>query len=137
MTLEHEIQFSPAFDKRNPDPKIDFGIYCVEMRWLVKGPGGTVQFAVLTGWNLPSVEFNPTVEKLYPMASDLGYHSLVPHYEGQSRIKECPFVDGKTCYYDGSTLNAKPVLALLIENGHQAVWDYLDEYYDHVFGEKK
>jgi len=97
-----------------------------------------------------------------PMAADLGYHSRVPMYEGQEPMgsvdyklsmdesKEglekfqsgrtatdtftpCPYLDGAPCYYDGSGLNAERVLQILIEQGGEAVWKYLEDYYHSTF----
>lgn len=101
----------------------------------------------------------------HPMPADLGYHSRVPMYEGQTpmgsqkkipgaiernlKIKDaskwepvyeqtddfhpCKWLDGAPCYYDGSGLNAEPVFELLIEKGSDAVWEYLENYYEEVF----
>jgi hypothetical protein len=53
--LEREIRFRPAYDKRDPDPKKNYGIHGVEMCWYLKGAAGTVQFIVFTNWHLPHV----------------------------------------------------------------------------------
>ena len=45
MKLEKKINFTPAFDRRDPDPKKDYGIHGVDMRCYLTGPEGVVQFA--------------------------------------------------------------------------------------------
>lgn len=133
--LTHEIVFRPAWDKRNVDPEHDYGIHCVDMSWYVKGPEGAVQFVVYTGWYLPENRAQTERSRsAFPMAADLGYHSPKPHYEGHDTITEDCSIIGGPCYYDSSGLNAEPVLDLLIREGSQAVWDYLDKYYLEVFG---
>jgi hypothetical protein len=73
----------------------------------------------------------------HPFASDIGYHSPVPMYEGQDPMSEkCTLLDG-TCYYDGSTLNAGPILELLIAEGTEALWAKLEEEYHYRFDSKE
>lgn len=92
MSLERILEWKPAFDKRNPDPKKNYGIHGVELRFVVKGPLGAVQFLLYTNWQLASVraEFDRKGCGRYclnkPMPADLGYHSPVPRYEGQTPI---------------------------------------------------
>jgi hypothetical protein len=94
--LERIVEFEPAFDKRNVDPEKNFGIHGVEMRWVLKGERGAVQFLVYTNWQLPHVtqesinrlgfarDFGMEMRCFWlPMAADLGYHSKFPLYEGQ------------------------------------------------------
>lgn len=128
MKLERKIKLTPAYDKRHFDPKKNYGIGCVDMRFLVKGPEGVIQFAFMTGWFLPQNKNIST--DMYPYAYDLGYHSYVPLYEGQPKMTdECPYLDGKPCYYDGTSLGAEGVLELLIKDGVEAVWEFLERDY--------
>lgn len=145
--MKQEIHFQPAFDKCHPDPNKNYGIHGASMRWLVIGDEGAVQFVVYTNWHLPHIRREAKTEpgsivliERYPFefwqaptAADLGYHSKVPRYEGQTSMgQECDILGGE-CYYDGSTLNAEPVFELLIAEGHEAVWDYLKQYYKDIF----
>jgi hypothetical protein len=168
-----EITFSPAFDKRDPDPQKNYGVHGVEMRWLLHGPDGVVQFLVFTGWNLPHVtkemderllakqrpkrvlksvkSDRPLSAKLLdelegrgpgieavdlrirrPMPADLGYHSWMPRYEGQSAM-DCHLSPNGICYYDGSGLNAEPIFSVLLREGSDGVWRELEKYYASVF----
>jgi hypothetical protein len=94
--LQEITTFLPAYDKRDPDPKKDYGIHSVELRMVLKGPEGAVQFVVLTNWQLPHVaketERRALLGKLTdslmgclfnPLPADLGYHSRKQMYEGQ------------------------------------------------------
>lgn len=132
--LKREIAFTPAFDKRHSDPKKNYGIHGVEMRWYVRGPKGTIQFVVMTGWDLPAVRAerkgNHRTCDLFPMPSDLGYHSPRPMYEDQSPMNDkCEMVEGGVCYYDGSSLGAESVFDLLVKEGHESVWRRLEQEY--------
>ena len=140
-TLTRKLEISPAYDKR---PK--YGQHCVDMRWLVQGRHGSVQFLLFTGW-YPAII--PTPDKRWqeltgvirlgphdaPMAADLGYHSRVPRYEDQMLMdKECPYLEPPgPCYYDGSGLNARRIFSILVHKGGEAVWEALEEYYRKTF----
>lgn len=96
----------------------------VRMRWSLQGDRGVVQFAMEASWT----------GNRAPVAVDLGYHSPIPKYRGQSLIAEqCPFLGNRPCYYDGSTLAAEKPMRLLLEKGSNALWKFLEEYYEQVF----
>src|SRR3990172_7669793 len=113
--MEKLIQFSPAFDRRDPDPNKNYGIHGMELRFVLKGSKGAVQFLIYTNWYLPHVakelarKYTSTIyiETFFmPMAVDIGYHSPEPMYEGQMVMKDCEYI-GKDCYCDGSGLWAE------------------------------
>ena len=147
--MERKIDISPAWAKREKG----CGIHGCEMRFVLMGKLGAVQFLVFTNWHLPEVQDElldrPSdkshVEEKFrihalfsPMPADLGYHSPKPKYDGQESTSEkCPYLDGKPCYYDGSGLNAEPVYEILVREGSDGVWKRLEEYYVQVFGELK
>lgn len=101
--FERITEWEPAFDKRDPDPKKNYGIHGVAVRWVLKGEKGAVQFLVYTQWMLPHVikeqmrrfrlraalshskeDFEGELHTFWqPMAVDLGYHSKFPMYENQ------------------------------------------------------
>jgi hypothetical protein len=134
--LTRELVIRPAWDKRNPDPKKNYGIHCAGLCFYVKGPLGAVQFVMYTGWFLPQNAESMSSERLrsvYPMAADLGYHSPKPRHKGQTLAqKDCEILHSP-CYYDGSGLNAEPIMAKLIAEGSEAVWQALEAYYVETF----
>ena len=110
------------------------GVSGVDMLWLLKNRFGAVQFMTMTGW-YPVTGNNLIGEKATVLPADLGYHSLKPMYEGQDSRDDCPWLDGKPCYYDGSGLNARTPFMLLTTVGEEAVWKYLEEYHVSTFGQ--
>jgi hypothetical protein len=91
-----------------------------------------------TGWHLPHVrdEFKARGWDSEPLPADVGYHSPVPMYEDQEPItKECEYLDGKPCYYDGSGLRADEVFDILATEGSDGVWRELEAFYLSTFGE--
>jgi hypothetical protein len=139
-----EIVFDPAFDKRDPDPKKNYGIHGVTLRFILKGELGVVCFVLYTNWQLPHITAEKQMRQYEaiggdphwmerPQPVDLGYHSPVPRYEGQEPREACDYLDGKPCYFDGSGLNAQPVFERLLAEGDKGVWDALEAYYARVF----
>ena len=136
MKLKRDIVISPAYDKRSSIPGKNYGIHNAEIRFLLTGPKGVVQFVASTGWDLPHVAQELEANHKYKSkawGTDLGYHSRKPRYEGQLAMGDCPYLGGKPCYYDGSTLNAELVFNLMVSEGHEAVWKRLEDYYNELF----
>lgn len=139
-----EITIEPAFDRRHANPAKNYGIHGCNLRFLLKGPLGAVQFVLYTNWQLPHV----TEEQLarsyvdddiglrvtfLPLPADLGYHSPTARYANQRvQSDDCPVIGGP-CYYDGSGLNAEPVYERLLREGSDGVWKALEEYYAETF----
>jgi len=149
--MERIIKFNPAWDKRDPDPSKNYGIHGVELAMILKGDQGAVQFVVYTNWHLPHVkeELDEKLLKgagqgnlnnylfciIHPLPADLGYHSPIPTYEGQSIISDsCEYLNGNPCYYDGSGLEAERIYEILLNEGSDGVWRELEDYYKTIFG---
>lgn len=140
--MNRKINFRPAFDKRHPDPKKNYGIHGMEIAFLLVGELGATQFVLYTAWHLPHVRREAEAWPrwmLEPKGYDIGYHSPKPMYEGQTAMGEegdCQYVPaGCKCYYDGSSLMAEPVMETLIAEGDEAVWKRLEQDYTSRFGE--
>lgn len=152
--LEQIVKFSPAYDKRDPDPKKNYGIGCTRCFMVLKGEKGCVHFAFGTGMYLEK-----TVEEYYKdgrdlfhftfsgsegkqsyyMGYDVGYHSLEPttEYEKERGPREnCDWLDGRPCYGDGSALRAETYMKVLVEEGSDKIWEMLEAEYKSVFGDK-
>ncbi len=143
--MERIFKMNPAFDKRNPDPKKNYGIHGVELLMVLKGKLGAVQFLLYTNWQLPHVsegqrnKLKPDNYFLFePLPADLGYHSPKPMYDDHNLAsKECEYLDEGPCYYDGSGLNAQEIYNTLLHEGSDGVWVKLENYYKDTFGELK
>ncbi len=138
--FERIVQLTPAFDRRHIDPSKNYGIHGVNLRMILKGEKGAVQFVLYTNWMLPHVQMEleakyPDHHFCHPLPADKGYHSLKPMYEGQTSFEDsCEYLDGKQCYYDGSGLNAEDTYRILLEKGSEGVWQDLEEYYYSTLG---
>lgn len=137
MSLTKQIRLRPAFDRRHDDPRKNFGIHGVELQFYLSGEEGAVQFIVYTSWQLPHVQEEFDAQPLSrfpymfhkPLSADIGYHSKIPRYEGQSVMPgACDFTGG-ACYYDGSSLYAREGFKILLEKGDEGLWQWMEEYY--------
>lgn len=123
----------------------------MNLRFNLIGPKGAVQWmANMTNWT-PGNVIHGTVQADQPvslvpvtamgrigdgMATDMGYHSPRPLWDGQEEYgrMDCHLLPGGECYYDGSGLNAEPVLEAFLAHGPHAVWAALARYYTETFG---
>ena len=141
-----KVKFIPAFDKRNTNPKKNYGIHGVDILFTLKSKKGVIQFLIYTNWQLPNVqkEFDnrppdPKFPYLFhePMAADIEYHSYKPIYEGQEpSTNSCSLLGGKPCYYDGNSMKAEEYFNILRTGGDKKLWEVLAERYKDIFGEK-
>jgi hypothetical protein len=148
--MEHVVRFERGFDcikfecvfgsdKCKPGTGGSHGRHGMNIRFVVKGEDGAVQFLLHTGWipqyATPSlIGARDCTWSGATQPSDLGYHSKTPHFEGhEPSIESCEFCDGKPCYYDGSSLNANDAMYALVNGGEDALWEFLDAYYATVF----
>lgn len=134
--FERGVEFLTGYDKRGAIP--DCGVAAMEIKFLLKGPKAVIQFAIYTDWYPKSAQpRNKTFETdILPAAYDIGYHTEIKQYEGQEHISEsCDYLDGKPCYYDGSSLQAEPIRDRFINEGIDAVWEELEKHYNYRFGE--
>lgn len=138
MTLEHRIDFIPAFDKRDADPSKNYGIGAMKIRFMVVGPKGAIQWLIGTGWYVRSAREHlkgfPVHEwdlKRKPEGYDLGYHAKEPQYEGQSAMDHCDVLGDGACFYDGSSLQAELPIEGFLSEGADYVWRKLEAEYRH------
>ena len=144
--LTREITFTPGHNDRDREckhtPKGDHGLHGMTIMFVRSGPAGAVNFTMYTDWipgrvgmmNREHAAARKSVADLYPMGADLGYHSRTKTEYGVHR-PDCTLTGGD-CWYDGSALNADPVMVEFVERGEDAVWDALEDYYAHEFEEE-
>lgn len=133
------------------------GIHGSDMRFYLVGDKGAVQFVIFTNWyteatykrveegfdGKPFMSLSPgqiARSRFGPMPADLGYHKRVapdyvkPEDSWDYYTPDCEVLNGG-CLYDGSGLNAETVFEILVTQGMDAVWTYLEEYYNEVFND--
>lgn len=144
MSLERITKVRLPFDRRDPDPTKNYGIHGFDIFFIVKGSKGAVQFLISVHAFLPHVERDtPSLrrhseEKI--SGYDVGYHSKVPQFDGQTPMsRECDILGG-TCYYDGSSLAAdrwvKEIFSIRGEHPDEHMWKKLEAEYVERFGEE-
>jgi len=140
--MEKIVRFEPGYDSGTRER----GIGSMQIRFVLKGELGAVQILFGTDWYPRSAQerlHTMGLDRLYseylhmkPDAWDVGYHSPTPQYEGHTPSSDsCEFLDGKPCYYDGSSLAADPVRDAFLEKGEESVWAVAKDRYIELFGE--
>ena len=138
MKLKREIRFEPGHDCIRfechfnrpgcaPGQGGSHGVHGLQMRFLLIGEKGAVQFLLGTGWLPEPDQFLPKAN-IGPFPMDLGYHSPTQRYAGQTTMN-CDVIEGGKFYFDGSSLNAEEPFRVLCNWGIEALWEYLEAYY--------
>lgn len=145
--MEKITKFLPAWDKRSTNPNKNYGIHGVDLLMILKGEYGAVEFTVYTHWNLPHVQaeflekHNDKFDIAYflcPDPNNLGYHSKEKRYSDQDVACEtCQYCDREPCYVGGTGIGAEKAFNILVKEGSDAVWTFLEKYYVDIFGELK
>jgi len=153
MEFERIVEISPAFDKRTDNPSTNCGIGSCNIKFVLKKNGKAIQFVFGTDWFLPEtvVEYKAKGvpkndvepfnlrgrEECGVDGWDVSYHSPKPMYEGQTESKvDCCYI-GTKCYYDGSALHADENKEILIREGSEGIWKFLEKEYYERFPEEK
>lgn len=116
----------------------NYGQRGMDLRFVLIGELGATQFLMFTDW----VPREPKGRRgswsaSFPMAADLGFHWKTNPWgdaDFGGKMPDCDWLGGAGCYYDGSGLNAEPVMARFIAEGFDAVWEELERYYRDVAG---
>ena len=129
--MDKNIEFFPA-DKYNG----------VEMSMNLKGEHGCVHFRLGTGWFLSEEKerhcYKDCNYLLEPFAHELGYHSYKAISSNiEIRYDGCELLNGKPCYYFGTTYGASHIFDILVKEGSEKAWEELEKYYKNTFGELK
>lgn len=140
IVFEHRIDWLPAFDKRDDNPKKNYGVCAMRIVFYVIGPKGAIQWMISTGWytdsarkhldGFPSSPWDD--ERRRPAAHDLGYHAREAQYDNQTPQKNCHLLGG-SCFYDGSSLQAELPMEGFLSGGVDWLWPKLEAAYMHHF----
>lgn len=137
MSFERKVLFRPAYDKRNVDPKKNYGIHGLEIQFQLIGALGGVTYTIFTNWNLPNVQAEMDAKPLdsrfpymlhKPQTAGLDGHWKMATYPEQTAIEGCK-ITGGNCYCDGTSLT-QDLFDKLVAEGDEAVWRELERRYE-------
>jgi len=144
--FERIVNVVPAYDKRDPDPKKNYGIHGAHLHFILKGDLGAVEFNIGTNWYLPHVAEELRLKDNHyggrscfePTPYSIGYHSPKPTYEDQvMSAVECKYLNGKSCYFGDSVTYSDVPFQILISMGSEAMWCWMEKYYKERFEDKR
>lgn len=136
--FRREVVFEPGhpWNTRNEPPSRNYGRASVNVRHLIHGPLGSVQFLWSTGVTPERVpvEGYRHDEWMHHGASgfDVGYHADAPQYDDQD-ANDCEYRPSGKCYYDGSGLAGDEFLRIFLTEGEDAMWAGLESRYHEWF----
>ena len=127
--FKRAVAFEPGYNDTEPNR---YGRHGMQIRFILTGPLGAIQFLIfLSDWTPGTISFGSAPGSLGSMAVDLGHHWSKPTYEGEVR-RQCEYLPGGECYYDGSSLAAEKPFRVLVEDGPEAMWALLRKHYEAV-----
>lgn len=141
--MERIVKITPAFDKRSHESSKNFGIHDCEMFMVLKGEHGAVGLTISTGWFLPETQQwkEACIRRSGESKSWNGrgvavfYCSKVKQHEWQEGRENCDWL-GCTCYGDVGYSMSDTVFDLLIREGSEKVWEWLENYYNETFAKQ-
>jgi hypothetical protein len=132
QVLDHKVVVEPGHCMLHKDPDKNYGVAACRIWFYAIGPKGAVQFRIGTDWYPEAARRHlskfPHREERQPQGWDIGYHSRVPIYDGQTSMGLCDII-GCECYYDRSSLQADNWIEGFICGGTEWLWPKLDELY--------
>lgn len=155
MKFERIVRFVMPHDERTENPMTNYGIGSMRIYFILKGSKGAVQSIISTQFFLPKTineylnsnnsywrnllkDNNGNDSKPF-QGWDVGFHSKKkPAYMNEDRAKsDCDIIGGK-CYYDSSISQGErdQLGELFHEKGEEAIWEYLEKYYETTFQKK-
>lgn len=104
--------------------------------WALRGEGLAVNWSYFADEHLPE-----TIEALthhvgwrdsFPVGGPRSYHAATRSHEWEYQTEGCELL-GLPCYSDSSYLAGKEGMALLLTEGNEAVWRWLEDYWRAMF----
>jgi hypothetical protein len=146
--LERIFYVRPAYDCIRVQPCVHGSENCIpgtggshgrhnaEMHLTVRGVDAEVTLVIFTGWDLPSVP--DYCQHGGPTGGGVEFHTARPRYEGQDGGEPRPdgtCKDWAACYVDiGYSMSDEPT-RLLVAEGSDAVWAWLENLHAETVAE--
>lgn len=133
--FEKIVHITPAYDQRNKGN----GIGACRLLMVLKGPKGAVTFTMGTAWYLPAtMEWKEVCigrsgpAGWEPIGHAVGYCSPVQLHVYDDPKENCEWL-GCTCYGSIGYGISNEVKDILVSQGSDATWAWLEKYYQEIF----
>lgn len=123
-------------DRCKPNTGGSHGIHNSELRMIVQGPTAEVLLNISTGWQLSTVPASSRNILEYPNGNYVEFHTAAPMYEGQEMSPRVEVADEAICkswdccYSDRGWTMADYPTTLLVAEGSEPVWKWLETTHD-------
>ena len=111
--LNREIRIVPAIPGRTSG---------IRIQYILKQELGTVVLTTTIRGSKYEREFD---------ALTVDFHCATDYLELGNAEENCEFLNGATCYSDGSGLQADAIWEEVEEHGEEKLWEELQEMYEH------
>lgn len=134
LTDRREIWWTPAYDKRDPNPSKNYGVHGMEITFVLRTPDFKqgLTFTLMTNWHLPHVTQEMRQRGRLPevLPASVALHTLAPADEPAS-ISTCQVVGGP-CRGDGgcSFTLGDEFFKILVTDGIEALWSKMQATLD-------
>jgi len=129
------VEFTPAWDRRDPDPSKDYGVSGVSIHFSLVGENGAISWEIMTSWVLPSTEEMWKSKGLghfglfKPTAGGVGFH-YPPEREDLDYLEIGPCNLLGECRCDVGFLYGNTMMQRLIEGGEDTLWAEMIQAYE-------
>jgi hypothetical protein len=128
--FSRKIGFKTSYEKRNDDPRKDYGISGGSIWFVLTGPKGAVTWELLAGFFLPE-----TIDRLKkdntkfmgPTPGGVGFHYAEEREWGTTN-EDCEFTGGP-CWFDVGYTMGDEAYKTFTHEGLDSLWDFLGELY--------
>lgn len=134
--LKHEIKMTEFIDMMEKGN----GIATPKMYFNVEDESGIVSFALFTNWvtKKHEMEYWKRNRELFPSQSPtvigVFYHSHARISDGDFHEESCSFFSDRECYYSRIGINEDDVFDLLLTDGLDELWNFLENQHMLIFG---
>ena len=138
--FERKIAFVPAFDKRDLDPRKNYGVHGAEIRFTLRDTEtkDVLCFVLYTNWmtrdvqvetdaRYPGGSFPYMFHKPQPAGCDL-HLAKKPNVDYASYREHCELTGGE-CWCDGTAIT-DDLFYTLVEQGEEAFWAFMEKRMD-------
>lgn len=135
--LKRKIDMFPSYDERE-NPKGNYGIGAVKIRFALIGEKGAVTFSLYTDWFIESArqhlkKFNHISENK-PNVMDFSWHFFQEKEDCDMQFNECDLSPTKKCWFNSSGIYGKKYLEGFLSGGSDYVWECLEKEYKENIG---
>jgi len=129
--FERRVEFTAAYDKRNADPKRNYGIHGVNALFTLIGDLGAVRFVLFTSWELD------VLAQRAPLPAQIEIHAMRKRWAPNTEGEDCDLLPGGKCFASCYYQLADDAYTALVEGGSEGLWGWMEQIYAEELGKEE